>query len=613
MPNKFLFFFTLLLILNINIHVLAEDKSLEVNIDKDDIPLSGSIRLDLTFHGVKDMPAPGLPEIDGFKSTYLRSSNIISKSDGRILCSTRHTYVLMPNRSGLFKIGPFEFLHNGNRYISKQTTVRVLSGLPRLKEEEVEISAEERFRAKENAFLLIELDKDEVYVNELFPLYINLYYKDIWLTDIQYPTIQHEGFSLGEFRRPHKSRKSLKGYDYHVISFRNHIFATRPGELKLGPAILMCNLQIPKSKMGYKEAVESIKKYASKDMFRKDVLKEIHERYKKHPFRLESIAKHITAIALPEAGKPYDFSGAVGNFRFKTQAEPRGYIKIGDAITVKMEISGKGNFAIISAPAIKEDEAFVLYEPYLKEEGETYKIFEQVLIPRTTALKEIPEVRFSFFNPEETKYITITQGPVPIKVVEIEKVKEAEIIEKPEGIEVKPEEEVIGRDIIYIKDSPGRFKKSGAYLYKHSWFLFSQTLPFFLYLSTLVLYKRYQRLKNDIRYARHRVAYRKSKKGLDKAGSLLEYNRPEEFYNHLFSTMQEYFGDKFNLPSGGITAHIVDELLAPKGFEEAVLNKVRRFFKECDVARFTPGRHEKKDMMHTLSDAKVIVEYFRKV
>ena len=44
-----------------------------------------------------------------------------------------------------------------------------------------------------------------------------------------------------------------------------------------------------------------------------------------------------------ERSRPPDFSGAVGQFKFTAEGNPN-RVKIGDPVTMKMKVTGSGNF-----------------------------------------------------------------------------------------------------------------------------------------------------------------------------------------------------------------------------------------------------------------------------
>jgi len=590
---------------------IGDEDTVTISIDKDAISLSGSVRLDVTFAGVEDMDVPAPPQIDNFESTYLRSSNIVSKVGAKMLRSKRHTYVLMPKVTGLFTIGPLDFSHKGNSYRSNQLKLEVRSGAVAYDDVKGRSSSEERFRAQERAFLLIETEKDRVYINERFPISVNLYYKKgTHLSDIQLPLILHDGFSMGEFGSPSKTRKTIKAHEYVVISFRNSIFAVRTGEMKFGPATLNCNLRMSKSDglSSAKDYEGVLNKIKEGGIFQKDLFKDMDEAYQKRPFRLESTPKSITVLPMPKKGRPNNFSGAVGDFSLSLKVEPSGVIHVGEPLVLYMKISGKGNLAIAAPPRLKKDASFVLYEPVLKEEKQNYKVFEQTLVPNTAAFKNTPEIEFAFFDPKNKIYRIVTEAPVPVKVIEAYEARGEGVIEKQKEVKPKSSAEPVGRDIIYIKDKPGRVRGVGVCLYKNRRFLSVQIWPLLLYVGILTWYRRYERLKNDIRYARAKFAYKKAKKGLGDTRAYLNVDRAEEFYEHLFGVLQEYFGDKFGVPPGGITVDFVDDVLEPHGFNPKFLERIKLFFKNCDIARFTKSDHQKKDMAGIFAEAERIVE-----
>ena len=48
-------------------------------------------------------------------------------------------------------------------------------------------------------------------------------------------------------------------------------------------------------------------------------------------------------------------------------------------------------------------------------------------------------------------------------------------------------------------------------------------------------------------------------------------------------------------------------------FDTKALDKVKKFFKDCDIARFTPYEQAKKDMSRLFKEAEEIIKIFRKV
>ena len=126
----------------------------------------------------------------------------------------------------------------------------------------------------------------------------------------------------------------------------------------------------------------------------------------------------------------------------------------------------------------------------------------------------------------------------------------------------------------------------------------------------MIFCKRRERFQSDIRYARAKIADKQAKKALMKARCLLNEGNVKGFYVSIFECLQEYFGNKFNLPSGGITLDIVEHVLKPKKYDESIIIKVNKFFNDCDMAKFTTYHYDKNDMLRSFNQVKEIIEYF---
>jgi hypothetical protein len=186
------------------------------------------------------------------------------------------------------------------------------------------------------------------------------------------------------------------------------------------------------------------------------------------------------------------------------------------------------------------------------------------------------------------------------------------ILEAPVPGEKPVIKEIFGRDIIYIKDSPGKLGMKKAYLYKNATFLLLQVLTLVLFVSVWMIKKRREKLSSDIGYARRLAAPKKAGKGIHKAEQYLRKNKTIEFYDSVFKTTREYLGDRFHIPSGGITSDVVDHTLKAGNINDGILDKLRNIFKKCDMARYAPSAITTSGMEDTLKDLKEAIDYLEK-
>jgi len=79
-------------------------------------------------------------------------------------------------------------------------------------------------------------------------------------------------------------------------------------------------------------------------------------------------------------------------------------------------VKGRGNFNTITWERIPVGDDFKIYDPTLSQSYDS-KAYEQVIIPVTSSVNEIPAIKFSFFNPNQGKYVSLSSEPIAITVL----------------------------------------------------------------------------------------------------------------------------------------------------------------------------------------------------
>ena len=523
--------------------------------------------------------------------------------NGKVSGSITHIYVLLPTKVGTFNLGPFKFEHNGDKYISNPISVEVVEGQVQNSALPNNPAESEIKDLSDKVFVSIDTKKNQAYLNEIIPVTIKLYVNRLGIRDIQYPEFSHEGFSLGTFDKPNQYTEVYRGVNFDVIEFRTSISGLRPGEFRIGPAHIKCNLIIRKqNKRG--------SPFGSDNSFDAGIFDDFFGRFETYPLDLKSADSALHILSLPEENKPADFSGTLGDFQLEVTAAPL-EVKVGDPVTLKMTVSGEGNFSSVGVPKLKSEEGFKIYEPQIKQEG-NQKRFEQIVMPMNAQVKEIPLIALSFFDVKAGQYKTINKGPFPITIIKPEKEEEQKVVESKPLEAIPFKEEKLGRDIIYIKESCGRLSRKGDYLYQQKIFLGFQIIPLLFYLLSAMVYKRRQRLKTDLKYARGVSAPGRAKAGMRQARHYLSQKNIQKFYDTLFSTLQEYLGNRFHLPSKGITISVIDEHLSREGASEEVLVKLRDIFRDCDMARYASAQLTPEHMRDSLNKLEEVIDYFQR-
>ncbi len=603
--NTIIFLILMAAFLSGGVLCFAKDINFEVTVDRAVVSVGETLQLNLTFEGTQDIPSLGLPAIEGFQARYLGPSTRMSVINGKVSTSITHIYTLLTTKIGTFTIGSFNFAYNGDAYVSNSVSVQVVTA--QAQPDERQPQAQQELQAKDlsdRIFVVLEAGKRKIYLNETVPLKIKLYINSLGIKDIQYPLISHEGIALDETEQPRQYREAINGIDYDVIEFRTHVFGLRPGEFKLGPASIACQLIVKKEGGGRPPP-------GLDDLFNSHIFEDFFGGYQTYPLNPQSVEIPVTVLPLPQQDKPQDFNGAVGNFDMEAGVSP-GEVKVGDPVTLKVVIKGEGNFNTVTMPKISADNNFKVYQPQVKQEAGG-KVFEQIIMSTSTAVKEIPAISFSFFDVKAGVYRTLTKGPFALKVLKPEKEEESKIIEAVgPGASGPAIQEKLGRDIVYIKDSIGKINRKGEFLYENIYFLLFQIFPLLLFLLFFGLHTRTQKLKTDVRYARLLKAPGKAREGIRKARGYLTQGKTKEFYDTVFQTLQEYLGDKFHLPSRSITISVIDDTLKEKSLPENVLTALREIFSDCDMARFSVSERNLQDMEGTLKGLEETIDYFQR-
>ncbi len=586
--------------------LFAEDITVDATVDSTSVELGSALQLTITVNGASDgVPPLQLPKIDGLETRYLGPSTRISIINGKMSRSTGLMFSVIPLKTGQFTIPAITLVLNGKDYTTQPIPISVGNSSNANSTQAAAADKNSPAALQDKIFIILGTPKKEAYLNEPIPLVIKLFINDLAVKNVQYPTFEHDGFMVEDFGEPRRGQQTLGGIAYTVMEFRTFIYPTRTGELTLGPAKLGANILIKNSR---KQDMPS----QFGDFFNDDIFDNFLGRYETKTVMLESANIGIKVLPLPEDGKPADFSGGVGKYNFEMTVSPT-TLKVGDPLTVRMRIAGDGNLKAVNFPAVKDSKNFKVYDPKITDKtGE--KIFEQVVIPTHDKVTELPAVNFSYFDVVDKQYRTVTQGPFALTVSPLSKAEESKIVGTSAPALVSPiaDSEQLGQDIRFIKENMGTLQNKQYVLYRDFGFVVGVTFLFFVWLGLFINFEYQKRLSTDIRLARRMHAPRQARLGLSEAGRFLHEKDARNFYDSIFKTLQDYFGNKFHLPSGTITVDTISEHLKSKDHKDKVIDSLREIFGECDLVRFASAQVPQEKMKSTFARTQQIIDFFER-
>jgi len=547
---------------------LAAPASFTAQLDRDTVPLGESVTLTLSFEGFSPKGEPQLPALSNLTVTSSGQSSEFNIVNGQATSKISYNYTLVATQPGDVTIPMMQVVVEGKTLASPPLKLKVLHGT-------AAAAARPPSAVTNLAFLRLVVPKTQVYLGESFPVEIQLYWQSA--QDVQMPQLKAAGFSLGQNAKPTQTRTQVGNAIYNLAAFKTSASAAQAGALTLGPAECSLTVLVP------------ITTPRRRDPF--DPFGFFNSSVQGRPTTLQSDAVTMRVLPLPTQGVPENFNGAVGSFSLSVTAGPTN-LAVGDPITVKVQISGRGKLDGLTMPEQPAWREFKTYPPTSKLDLNDSlgfsgtKSFEQVVIPKNHEIRELPAFQFAYFDPDRKSYRTLSNAPIPLNV-------QASVAASvpPPGLTnaaagADPPTPI--NDIIHIK---ARLEAAGPArppLIQQGWFLLLQGVPVFTWLSLLATRKRRESLANNPRLRRQRNVAQRVRAGLQELRAAAGGQQAEEFFATLFRLLQEQIGERLDLPASAITEAVIEERLRGRNLAEGSLRALRELFHTCNQARYAP-------------------------
>jgi tetratricopeptide (TPR) repeat protein len=555
---------------------------LRASVDRNQVAVGERLILSIEATGSQNVPAPSLSDVPGFQVQYAGPSTQVSFVNGHMSSSVSHRYALFAQQQGKFTLGPFGVDFDGQHYEAPAITVNVTAQTQR--------GAAKGAAGTGNIDVRLTLGdvKDAPFVGERIPLLLTLYVGNARIDDLHYPEFAAEGFVLDKWTEPTQSDEVVNGRRYRAVRFQTTLTPLRAGPLSLTPTMEMALLRSRRRGDPFF------------DNFFGDAFAE------REPFRAQADPVTLDVQPLPDVGKPASFTGAVGQFDFTLDARPA-EVNVGDPITVRMEIKGTGNFDQVNAPAVPPDDRFRRYDPVADKDAQEAgrRAYEQVLIPKTDQVKQVPAVQFSFFDPAAGAYRTITRGPIPV-TVRAAAGGEAKVVAAPALSEPaqRPAEQ-LGRDIVYIKDVPDGFWPRRSAWFGRWWFILLLLVPLVAFAIAAAFARRRDRDAADPRLVRFRHAGRAARGALE---TVRQQAQTDGFYDALAAAVSQFLTAKLDLPPGAVERERVIERLGRNGAAPQLADRITALFALIERARYAPSAAAPAEREEALRLAQQLID-----
>jgi hypothetical protein len=540
------------------------------SLDRDTITLGENATLSLVFDGGQPAKLTS-PDVAGlqFGNPSRSFSQNIDLNSGQVNARLVLAYTVTPQREGGFTIPALTVDVNGQQLSTLPLKLTVLkANAP---------TAAQVSSGSEIVFMKLVLPQKSVYVGQMLTAQLQICVRnDVQnFGNFQFTAEPADGFTVGKMAQGQQQRAQIGNHIYTVIPLTFALTAMKSGTLSLGPFTASATYMVP-----------SPNEQGGDPFFR-----QFFNQGEQKQISLATAALQTESLPLPAENVPGNFNGNVGNFTMSVAAGPTN-VAVGDPITVRVQISGRGALDAVTLPDQAAWNDFKIFPPTSKVEIadqlglEGRKTFEEIVTPQNTDVHALPPFSFSFFNPDDGKYHTLTQPPVQLAVHS----GGTTVMPTVAANDNSAPQNQTPQDILPIKENLGTLGKNSTSLISQPAFLAAQTLPVLAFLAAFIWRKYADNLANNPRLRRKIAVENLIQNGIAGLKIFAAENNPEEFFALLFRLLQEQLGELLDCPASAITENIVEENSILRGVPEAARNDLRELFQLCNQARYAPVR-----------------------
>lgn len=357
-----------------------------------------------------DFQAPALGDFRVLSGPNQTSSSSTQNINGRVTRQEQYTftYLLEASREGTFTVAPAVVNVSGNRYTSNTITIQVVRGSSAPTQSSPAQADTRQAQpptqaGKDDLFIRAIPSKNNPYQGEelivSYKLYTRVHVNQYSIDKLP----SYHGFwseNITAPGQPATQTEVINGQTYHVAEIRRvALYAQRSGEIRIEPLDVACVISLPAAQQ---------RRSIWDDFFGGspfDQRRTVRQNF-------QSNALTLNVRPLPTQNRPPEFTGLVGTgFSIAAELNPT-ELKVNDAATLKVSISGNGNLRMLEKPAVVFPANLEVFDPGITDNIRTTtsgmsgsRSFEYLMIPRTGGEYDIPALKLAYFDPVSGTYI----------------------------------------------------------------------------------------------------------------------------------------------------------------------------------------------------------------
>lgn len=561
---KFKHFLSIILFFNA-LFIFSQEFQFTAKTSKTTLGVNQRLKIEFSVNknGADDFRAP---DFKGFR-VVAGPSTSVSQSwvNGVTSYSMSYVYFLEPTAKGSFTIQGATITYQGREYKSNPVKIEVTNKVEDPNDPQIALSK----TAKDNIFLATFISKENPYVGEGIYVEYRLYFtNNIEFNNPQFGDMpKYEGFWNQEIPITNFDKQvgDYKGKKYNFFTLKKAVLIPqKTGNLHIGSIDMDVVVGVPTGRY---------------DFFGYPLIQRVNEHY-------SSGSRTLAVKALPETGKPEDFTGAVGDFKFEVKSN-KNTLGANESAKVDIAINGVGNLKLFELPKLKVPAELEVYTPERKENlnttlsGLSGSVTDSYnIVANYKGKYPIPTISFSYFNPKDGKYHTLNSNEIVIEATHGNDINNASTVSNKKNVVSQVAE------FKYIANK-SKFKKMGnSNFYGSATHYTLMALPFVLLpLFLFVIRKRNER-DADVLGNKLREAQRLAKKYLSEAHKKI--GDKNLFYEALEKALHNFLKAKLNIETSDISQERISQLLKEREVSDASIQQLMEILNDCNFARFTP-------------------------
>ena len=494
---------------------------------------------------------------------------------------TTYSYLLRPQKTGKFTVPQASAKANGKIITSKPVEIEVVasnssSGQP------VQPQQSQSQRQRQTAgvgdndiFLTLNLSRTNVVVGEPIVATIKLWQRVniAGFESAEFPDFN--GFWSQETEAPTNiefARETYDGQIYNSALLRKFVLIPQQeGTVTISPAELVCLVNIRVSSGG------------------NSIFDGFFDDYTTIRKRVTSKPVSVKVSPLP-SGAPASFGGGVGKFSMVARMS-KDTLKTHEASSLMITLSGTGNISLLEAPKVVLPPDMELYDTKMSEKIDKSgcngsKTYEYPFIPRSYGDFTIEPVRYSYYDIDAGKYVTLESEPLTFHV---EKSKDYDnagtVIRSMSQKDVK----TLGSDIRFINTKDAYFTPKGHFFVGSPAFLLIAVLLFIASALCWFAFRKLAARRADVVGSKNRKATKMAMKRLHLAETFLKQNLYTAFYEELHKALLGFISDKLNFPMAELSKDNIADAMRKGDVEEKHIDAFISLLDACEFARYSPS------------------------